>query len=168
MRTRQTRTYHSETWLDHAMSDWSNDQRRWAYVLTLLLAASLLSFVHLAQTGYVVRQIEGMEKAEVRLLDLKRQNNALRVEIAEYQQWSRLRREARAMGFAEPHHVEYVTAFTSAAPAPPSEGEMPGTELPSSPTLSGRSTDWWHTLVNQFGAWIRGEQTDTGTAGQVQ
>jgi cell division protein FtsL len=168
MSTRQTRTYHSDTLFDHAMSDWSNDQRRWAYVLMLLLAASVLSFVRLAQTGYVVRQIEAMEKAEVRLLDLKRQNNTLRLEIAEHQQWSRIRREARAMGFAEPHHVEYATAFTSAPPAPPSEGEMPGTELPSSPTLSESSPDWWHTLVNQFGAWIRGEQTDTGTAGQVQ
>jgi len=168
MSTRQTRTYHSDTWFDHAMSDWSNDQRRWAYVLMLLLAASVLSFVRLAQTGYVVRQIEAMEKAEVRLLDLKRQNNALRLEIAEHQQWSRIRREARAMGFAEPHHVEYATAFTSAPPAHPSEREMPGTELPSSPTLSESSSDWWHTLVNQFGAWIRGEQTDTGTAGQVQ
>jgi len=168
MSTRQTRTYHSDTWFDHAMSDWSNDQRRWAYVLMLLLAASVLSFVRLAQTGYVVRQIEAMEKAEVRLLDLKGQNNALRLEIAEHQQWSRIRREARAMGFAEPHHVEYATAFTSAPPAHPSEGEMPGTELPSSPTISESSPDWWHTLVNQFGAWIRGEQTDTGTAGQVQ
>ena len=168
MSARQTRTYHSETWLDRATSDWSNDQRRWAYVLVLLLAASVLSFVHLAQTGYVVRQIEDMEEAEVKLLDLKRENNALRLEIAEYQRWSDLRREARAMGFAEPHQVEYITAFTSVAPTPSLEAEMPGTEIPLSPTLSESSPDWWHTLVKQFGAWIRSDQTDTGTAGQVQ
>ena len=168
MSARQTRTYHSEMWIDQAMSGWSNDQRRWAYVLVLLLAASVLSFVRLAQTGYVVRQIEDMEEAEVELLDLKRENNALRLEIAEYQRWSDLRREARAMGFAEPQQVEYIAAFTSAAPAPSLEGEMPGTEIPLPPTLSESSPDWWHTLVKQFGAWIRSDQTDTGTAGQVQ
>jgi hypothetical protein len=146
----------------------SADQRGWIRVLALSLVVSLLTFVYLAQTGYVVRQIEEMQNLEASLLDLKRENNALRLEAAEYEQWSRLRRQARALGFAEPQRVEYVEVPVSETPAPPSERDLVDENLPSSLAPSLGLPSGWQELARKLAAWIRGEQTAVGTVGEVR
>ena len=168
MSSRRTRAFHSETWLDQATSDLSDNQRRWVYVLVLLLAASLLAFGHLAQTGYVVREMEEMGNSEAMLLDLKRGSNALRLEIAEYERWAHLRREARDLGFAEPQHIEYIEVLASEAPGLASEEGTPDEDSPSLPVPSPDSLIGWRELASQFAAWVLGEQVDAEAVGGVQ
>jgi len=160
------RTFNSETWSDRTMSDLSDSQRRWVHVLAWLLLVSVLTFVYLAQTGDVVRQIEEMQHLEATLSHVKRENNTLRLRVAEYEQWPRLRHEAGALGFVEPLHVDYVEVLVSATPVYPSENGMFG-ETPSlAPSLDVSSR--WQELTRQFAAWIRGEQADAGSTGEVR
>ena len=70
----------------------------------------LVAFLYLAQTTSVARQIEEMEKLERELSHLRWDNNAVELQIAQYQEMSRIQREARALGLREPEHMEYIEA----------------------------------------------------------
>ena len=160
------RTFNRETWSDRAMSDLSESQRRWVHILAGLLLVSVLAFVYLAQTGDVVRQIEEMQHLEATLSQVKRENSRLRLRVAEYEQWPRLRHEAGDLGFAEPLHVEYVEVLVSAPPVYPLENEMLGETPLLAPSLDVSSR--WQELRRQFAAWIRGEQADAESTGEVR
>jgi hypothetical protein len=151
----------------------SEDQQRWVYVVTLFLLGTLLAFVHVAQTGYVVRQTEEMERLESQMLALKQGNNAIRLRIAEYEQWSRLKGKAIGLGFGEPERIEYVDVQVSDMPVATSKQDTSQSGVPFSPVRFEHLPDFWQQLARQFTVWIQGDgfgdgRPDTSILGGVQ
>jgi|GEM_PF-2033826 len=133
----------------------SYDLQRWLYVLALLCLISVLAFVYLAQASYVTKQIEEMENLEHKRGEIEQDNSALLLQIAQYEQMSRLQQEARALGLDEPEHVEYVEVVLDET-ATSSLDNVAYDPRSSSPASPSYLPAWWHSIVHQFGDWIKG------------
>jgi len=108
--------------LGQALSQLSDDLRRWLHVLMLLCLASLLSFLYLAQASWVAKHIAEMETLDNDLRELKKEYNVLLLPIAQYKRMPRTKQKARALGLAEPEHIEYVGVVLD-GPAPSLGGD---------------------------------------------
>ncbi len=125
--------------------------RMWLYVAACLAAVAAMAFLHLTQASYVAAQVEHMESLERGLLEIKQHNNALRLQIAEYEQAARIKQRAAALGFREPERVEYVTVTV-----PASYTSMKGSAWDPSQAMSSPSSQlppWWIAAVGQLSAW---------------
>jgi cell division protein FtsL len=127
----------------------------WLYILLLLCLIGLVAFLYLAQTASVAKRIEEMESLEEDLRDLKRDNNALLLQIAQRQQMSRIKQEARAMGLAEAEHVEHVEVMLDQPDASLGD-DMAHNSPSSSPLGSSHLPAWLNRVVRQFGRWTSG------------
>lgn len=138
----------------------SLDLRTWLYAAVLVCLVVSLGFVYLIQAGHVARQIEAMEGLEVTLQQLKQQNSALLLEIAQFEQVGRIKQQALQLGFAEPEDVEYIVVQmdegASRAQNAVSRASPEGHEA-SSPTLTttGFSRSWRQVLLDQFSDWMK-------------
>ncbi len=86
----------------------SADVIPWLYMAGALCLIGALGFVYVGQASHVASLIGDMEHLEASLYDLKQQNNALRLEIAQHEQMPQLRERAQAMGFVEAESIDYV------------------------------------------------------------
>jgi len=145
-----------------AISEPADDLKRWLYVLVLLVLVSLVAFLYLAQASYVAKQTEEMKALESNLRELKKDNNALLLRIAQYEQMPRIEQEARALGFGEPEHIGYVEVVLD-EPAPLLGGEAAPDSLSPSPDVSSHLPTWLHNVLCQFREWV-----NLGTAGAGQ
>jgi hypothetical protein len=151
----------------------SRDLGAWLYVAVVLGLVTVLAFTYLAQASYVARQIEKMVKLEQRLGELHEENSALLLRIAKYEELSRIKSEAQAMGLGEAKHVEYVeVVLEEATPGPQGDAVR---ELPTGANSGGQqavppkydtpltigSLPLAPTIVQQFQGWIR-----RGTSGR--
>jgi len=135
----------------------------WLYVLALLCMVALVAFLYLAQTTAVARQIEEMESLERQLRQLRWDNNALLLQIAQYQKMSRIKQEARDMGLAEAQDVEYVEVVLDQSEKS-SDGDI-APHVPSSlPTTSSHSPAWLEHVMRQLRNWL---SVDTVLAEQL-
>jgi hypothetical protein len=126
----------------------------WLYVLATLCLVSLLAFAHLGQASYVANQVEEMETREQDLQILKQGNNALRLEIAHFEQMDRIVREAQSQGLGKPEHIEYVEAPVSELESPEGEGPMElGRSL--SAVALGPLPVWLDGALGQFTDWVQ-------------
>jgi hypothetical protein len=133
----------------------SLDVRRWAYVFALLCLIALLAFVYLTQASQVAREIEQMQSLEQEIQDVKRRNNALLLEIAQYEQMPRVKQLARQLGFGEPEDVEYLEVVVD-EPAVPSKSEMTRASLSPVVDSTQPNVSWWQKAFNQFTGWTNG------------
>ncbi len=132
----------------------SADVGPWLYVLAALFLISLLGFVHVGQASYVARQVEDMGKLESQLYELKHRNNTLRLRIAQREQMPWIKQQARAMGFSEPQHIEYVEVWVDEPPPAAGGGAEHEGRAPAPLALS-QLPGWWHGALRQFSDWVR-------------
>lgn len=144
---------------------WSEDTRRWLYVAALLCLISLLALLYLTQAGYVARQIEEMDLVQREMQDVKESNNALLLEIAQYEDMSRIQQQARAQGLGPATQVEYAEVFVDESLSGLSDtaavngSDVERGSLPSASSgQPGRPAQrsWWQSVFDQFDAWIQG------------
>ena len=157
-----------------AIAQLSRDLGAWLYVGVTLVVVSALAFVYLGQASYVARQIELMVKLEEQIHDLHEANNALLLQIAGHEDMSRIKAEARAMGFGEAQQVEYVVVVlddasstvpkdaisgltSSAANGAPSSVPLLGDRVPTTAGLRLASA-----IAQQFQSWIGSNATAWG------
>jgi cell division protein FtsL len=125
-----------QNWWGRTIDQLSRDLGAWLYIAVVLGLVSVLAFVYLAQASYVARQIDEMVKLEQELDVLNEENSALLLRIAKYEEMSRIKTEAKAMGLGEARHVEYVTVVLD-DPIPALQGDvLQG--LPSSVVSDGQ------------------------------
>jgi cell division protein FtsL len=107
-----------QNWWQRTVSQLSHELGAWLYIAVVLGVVSALAFVYLAEASYVARQIDQMVELEQELDELHEQNSALLLSISKYEEVSRIETQAKAMGFGEPAHVEYLeVAVDDASPA---------------------------------------------------
>jgi hypothetical protein len=131
----------------------SADVIPWLYMAAALCLIGALGFVHVGQASHVAGLIEDMEGLEADLYDLKQQNNALRLQIAEHEQMSDLKERALAMGFVEAESIEYVVVVVDELHSSAGDGggadvgRAGGGSPPSLPVS-------WHGVLQQFTNWM--------------
>lgn len=145
-----------QSWLRRTAHHWYDTLGPWLCVLAVILVIALLAFVYLAQASYVARQIDMMAKLEKDRCKLHEENSALLLEIAQYEDVSRIKTEARAMGLGEPTRIEYVeVTVDDPLPLPGSRGgplsDVRGAQLPAPQGPAFLSGIW-----QQFRNWIIG------------
>lgn len=131
----------------------SADVMPWLYMAAALCLIGALGFVHVGQASHVASLIEDMEGLEADLYDLKQQNNALRLRIAEHEQMPGLKERALAMGFVEAESIEYVVVVVDelhspAADGGEADGGRAGGDLPPPLPVA------WHGVLQQFTNWM--------------
>ncbi len=146
------------------IAQWYHGLGGWLYVVLVLAVITVMAFVYLYQASYVALQIDRMVALEERLDELHEQNSALLLRIAGYEDMSRIKNEARAMGLGEATHVEYVEVVVGgAAPRDGAVQESPtgstyGTQpssLPDDEALPRTGGSWVaSTITQQFQSWI--------------
>jgi len=94
--------------LGRMITQLTRDLGAWLYVGLVLALASVLAFVYLAQASYAARQIDLMVELEKQLVVLHEENSVLQLDIATYEEMSRIKTQARAMGLGEATRVEYI------------------------------------------------------------
>ena len=148
----------------------SGDLGLWLYLAIVLVVGTALAFAYLAQASYAARQIETMVELEQKLSELHEQNSVLRLQVAGYEDITRIKSEARAMGLGEAAQVEYVEVVLD-EPATPG-GTAPSSKAggDQSSALSGWNsvTDWpgvrfVSVIARQFQAWISRGVAGLGT-----
>jgi len=159
-------------WLQRSVAQLFHDLGAWLYVVAVVVLATVLAFVYLAQASYAARQIELMVDLEKKLDLLHEENSILRLQIAGHEDPSRIKAEARAMGLGEATRVEYIEVLLDEA-GPLARGNttqsLPGSGANSGQlsALQGRNgvTAWpdvrfVSSIAQQFQGWI-----SKGTAG---
>nr|MBC7245870.1 hypothetical protein [Chloroflexota bacterium] len=124
----------------------------WFYALALLCLISLLAFLYLALASYVANEMDATGSLEATIQALKKENNKLRLEIVLKEDPARIQQEARAMGFAEPQHVEYVEVVLNepVVSSPDAASNSQQSSVADAPPAPG----WWANILRQFRAWI--------------
>jgi cell division protein FtsL len=155
-----------QNWWGRTIAQLSSDLGAWLYVAVVLALVSVLAFVYLAQASYVARQINEMVELEQQLDVLHEENSALLLRIAKYEDMSRIKTEAKAMGLGEAQHVEYVeVVLDDASPAPqgdvvrglPTSAVSDGQQsapLQNDMPLAAAGMRLPSTIVQQFEGWI--------------
>ena len=141
--------------LGGTMAQLSYDVGLWLYVLVLLCMVGLVAFLSLAQTTSVAKQVERMESLEGELRQLKWDNNALLLQIVQYQQMLRIQQQARAMGLSEAEDIEYVEVVLD-QPDTSSGGDIAQDSPSSLPMGSSPLPVWLRHVVRQFAEWAAG------------
>jgi hypothetical protein len=131
----------------------SVDVGPWLYVLALLCLVSLLAFAHLGQASHVAQQVGEMEKLEDDVQTLKRDNNSLRLEIAQYEQLERIKQQAQMQGLGKPERTQFVKALLDEPEA--SRGASEENTRPALEASSAVLPVWLHGALGQFTNWIQ-------------
>ncbi len=131
----------------------SADLIPWLYMVAALCMIGALGFVHVGQASHVASLIGDMEELEAALYDLKQQNNALRLRIAEQEQMSRLMERARAMGFVEAESIEYVVVVVDEERLIMGDGREAASNLAGVDSLPHLPVSW-RGIVQQFARWM--------------
>jgi len=135
----------------------------WLYVLILLVLIALLAFFYLSQTSHVATQVSQMRRLEEQVQQLKRENNAILVEISQYQDMSRIQRAATAMGLAAPQEWEYVEVWLNAPSMIPGDSVLSDTGAVHDEGAGGMGSTasaglslpaFWSGVLQQFQSWV--------------
>lgn len=155
-----------QNWWGRTIAQLSRDLGAWLYVAIVLGLVSVLAFVYLAQASYVARQIDLMVELEQQLDVLHEQNSVLLLRIAKFEEMSRIKSQATAMGLGQAKSVEYVeVVLDDASPVAPrdstqgsptsgvhggqSSGSLENQGLPATGALRFAPT-----IAQQFQGWI--------------
>jgi hypothetical protein len=155
-----------QNWWGRTIAQLSRDLGAGLYVALVLGLISVLAFVYLAQASYVARQIDDMVDLQNTLTVLHEENSALLLSVAKYEEMSRIKTEARAMGLGEAKQVEYIEVVLDDA-NPSSQGDMvrdmptsagnggqQSVSLPNKVPLTVGGLRLAPTIAQQFQGWI--------------
>jgi len=136
---------------------WRLDSKAALGFLLLLAAFSLVGWLYLTQASAVTTTSYRIDEMRVELDQLKNQNAALILEIAELEAISRVEARARELGFAPATNIKYM-AVSNYPAAINTETSLHGTarvEYRVDAYASDVKTpNWWVKKLDAFAAWL--------------
>ena len=147
---------------DHVIRQlpWRLDSKAALGFLLLLATFSLVGWLYLTQASAVTATSYRIDELRLELDQLKNQNAALRLEIAQLEALSRVEARARELNFGPTTNVRYlpVTNYPLSL-----EGETPAFGALPPGNNTGPSVDefefsvWWIGALDKFAAWLEGK-----------
>jgi hypothetical protein len=140
---------------------WRVDSKAALGFLLLLATFSLVGWLYLTQASAVTTTSYRMDQLRLELDQIKNQNAALTLEIAQLEALERIETRARELGFAPTTNVRYLPVANYPMPLEPEKPVMGGGPLRSD--LAGGQVDfdpvaWWLNTLDNFAAWLEGRE----------
>jgi hypothetical protein len=140
---------------------WQVDSKAALGFLLLLATFSLVGWLYLTQASAVTATSYRIDALRLELDQIKNQNAALTLEIAQLEALSRVEARARKLGFAPTTNVRYLPVANYPAPLEP---EKPSFSVAQSDTTLNRDRAefdpilWWTDILDNFAAWLEGSK----------
>jgi hypothetical protein len=139
---------------------WRLDSRAALGFVLILITFSLVGWLYLTQASAVTTTSYRIDESRLELDQIKNQNAALVLEIAELEALSRVEDRARELGFKPTTEVRYISV-----PDYPLSGEEEVPSFHSTQTEVGMETydanieepSWWVERLDTLAAWLEGE-----------
>jgi hypothetical protein len=102
-----------------------------------------------------------MDQLRLELDQIRNQNAALTLEIAQLEALDRIEARARELGLAPTTDVRYLPVTNYPMPLEPEEPVLAGISARSSLNSNGAEFDlaaWWIVTLDNFAAWLEGRE----------
>jgi hypothetical protein len=140
---------------------WRVDSKAALGFLLLLATFSLVGWLYLTQASAVTATSYRIDELRLELDQIKNENAALTLEIAQLEALSRVEARAREIGFAPTTNVRYLPVANYPMPLEPEESTV-GLAQPNRPADRDRTEFdpalWWADTLDNFAAWLEGRE----------
>ncbi|MFN8453908.1 MAG: cell division protein FtsL [Anaerolineae bacterium] len=137
---------------------WRVDSKGATGFLLILATFSLVGWLYLTQASAVTETSYRIDELRLELDQIKNENAALTLEIAQLSALSRVETRARELGLQPTTNVRYLTVADYPAPTGP-EKPVPGVLTHNATELKGDEFDvaaWWTHTLDEVAAWVEG------------
>ncbi len=140
---------------------WRLDSKAALGFLLLLATFSLVGWLYLTQASAVTATSYRIDALRLELDQIKNQNAALTLEIAQLEALSRIEVRARELGFVPTTNVRYLPVANYPMPLEP---EKPTFSVVQSDRALDRDRAefdpamWWTDTLDNFAAWLEGSK----------
>jgi hypothetical protein len=140
---------------------WSLDSKAALGILLILATFSLVGWLYLTQASAVTATSYRIDELRLELDQLKNQNAALSLEIAQFQALSHVEKRALELGFRPTTNIRYLSVSSypnqqSADSIAYDPLRLNSRPLDSASFQTGEAI-WWDTLIDGLTAWLVGE-----------
>lgn len=140
---------------------WRVDSKAALGFLLLLATFSLVGWLYLTQASAVTTTSYRIDELRLELDQIKNQNAALTLEIAQLQALSRVEARALELGFAPTTNVRYLPVTDYPMPLEPQK-HASGVIQPDRTLDRSRAAfdpaRWWTDTLDNFAAWLEGSK----------
>ena len=140
---------------------WRVDSKAALGFLLLLATFSLVGWLYLTQASSVTATSYRMDQLRLELDQIKNQNAALTLEIAQLEALDRVELRARELGFAPTTDVRYLPVADYPMPFEPEKVTLGGAPIRSNPEANQVEFNlevWWTYNLDNFAAWLEGRE----------
>lgn len=138
---------------------WRLDSKAALGFLLILATFSLVGWLYLSQASAVTTTSYRIDELRIELDQLKNQNAALMLTIAELEALSRVEARAQELGFRPATDLQYMTVLNYPAPLIYEESSRRVVQLESSidAYTIEESPNWWVEKLDALAAWLEGK-----------
>lgn len=140
---------------------WRVDSKAALGFLLLLATFSLVGWLYLTQASAVTATSYRIDQLRLELDQIKNQNAALTLEIAQLEALDRIELRARKLGFAPTTNVRYLPVTNYPMPLEPEKpvlaGPPPHSDFDST-IVEFDVAAWWTETLDGFAAWVEGRE----------
>jgi hypothetical protein len=140
---------------------WRVDSKAALGFLLLLATFSLVGWLYLTQASAVTATSYRIDQLRLELDQIKNQNAALTLEIAQLEALNRIETRARELGFAPTTNVRYLPVANYPMPLEPEQSVSVGGQSRSNLEANKTEFDpavWWTDTLDNFAAWLEGRE----------
>lgn len=140
---------------------WRLDSKAALGFLLLLATFSLVGWLYLTQASAVTATSYRMDQLRLELDQIKNQNAALTLEIAQLEALDRIETRARELGFAPTTNVRYLPMANYPLPLEPEKpvsASLPSRITPALSKAEAGPAAWWADTLDNFAAWLEGRE----------
>jgi len=140
---------------------WRVDSKAALGLLLLLAMFSLVGWLYLTQASAVTATSYRIDELRLELDQIKNQNAALTLEIAQLEALDRVEARARELGFGPTTDVRYVPVANYPLSQEPEKAVLGGE--PARNSLDSTTGDfdqavWWTNTLDNVAAWLEGRE----------
>jgi hypothetical protein len=138
---------------------WKLDSKAALGFLLILATFSLVGWLYLTQASAVTATSYRIDELRLELDQLKNQNAALSLEIAELEAMPRIEARAWELGFRPTMNVRYLPManYPAGAQEEPFLNKSVGREEMEQYTAELASVPWWVETLDQVAVWLEGK-----------
>lgn len=133
---------------------WQIDSKAALGFILILATFSLVGWLYLTQASAVTTTSYRIDELRLELDQLKNQNAALALEIAQLEALPRIETRAHELGFGPTSDVRYLTV--SNYPVSSEEESQMGSDIPYPGEVQLAPAPWWVESLDKFAAWLEG------------
>ena len=140
---------------------WRVDSKAALGFLLLLATFSLVGWLYLTQASAVTATSYRIDQLRLELDQIKNQNAALTLEIAQLEALDRVESRARELGFVPTTNVRYLPVANYPMPLEPEQPSASDTSLRNDNAGHLAEFDpgvWWTNTLDNFAAWLEGRE----------